>query len=130
MATTHQHPDRHEESHAERGPRCDVALSAAFAVLGKRWTGVILGVLADGEAGFAELSRGVGGPISDSVLAARLTELVTGGLVDRRVDTGPPIAVRYALTPTGQALIPALRELGRWARDHLLTDTDNARVRR
>jgi DNA-binding HxlR family transcriptional regulator len=123
MATTQRNANRHEQADHEHGPRCDLALSAAFAVLGKRWTGVILGVLADGEAGFAELSRGVGGPISDSVLAARLSELVTGGLVDRHVGSGPPVAVRYALSPTGQALIPALRELGRWARDHLLSQS-------
>jgi DNA-binding HxlR family transcriptional regulator len=103
-------------------PQCDQALAAAFDVLGKRWTGVLLGVLSNGAAGFTELSRGTGGQISDSVLSARLTELADAGLVDRLVLAGPPIGVRYTLTATGQALVPALRELGRWARDHLLAE--------
>jgi DNA-binding HxlR family transcriptional regulator len=104
----------------DRAPRCEDALAAAFAVLGKRWTGVLIGALAQGDGGFADLSRGVGGGISDSVLSARLTELAECGLIERIVVDGPPVGVRYRLTATGQALIPALRELGRWAQTYLM----------
>ena len=105
---------------AEHGaPQCDAFLSAAFGILGKRWNGVILGMLAQGDAGFAELSRGLAGAISDSVLSARLHELTDLGLVSRVVMAGPPVGVRYSLTEAGQALIPALDALGSWARVHL-----------
>lgn len=97
---------------------CDAALSHAFALLGKRWSGVILGSLMEGPAGFADLRRATGG-ISDSVLSERLGELSTAGLVEREVDPGPPVAVRYRLAPPGEALVPVLRDLGDWARDHL-----------
>jgi DNA-binding HxlR family transcriptional regulator len=97
---------------------CDGALTRAFGFLGKRWNGVILGTLINGPAGFAELKRAVAG-ISDSVLSERLTELAGAGLVQRTVAEGPPVAVRYALTPAGQALLPALRELTAWAEKNL-----------
>jgi len=76
--------------------------------------GVILGTLLSGPGEFSELKRAVAG-ISDSVLSARLAELGRAGLVQRPVDEGPPVAVSYALTPAGQALLPALRELTTWA---------------
>jgi DNA-binding HxlR family transcriptional regulator len=103
----------------EHEPRvCDAALARAFAFLGKRWSGVILGTLVSGPAGFAELRRAVGG-ISDSVLSERLTELTGAGLIQRTVDEGPPIAVAYALTDSGKALLPALNELTTWASENL-----------
>ncbi|MFT4265521.1 MAG: helix-turn-helix domain-containing protein [Nocardioides sp.] len=100
-------------------PRCDAALSSAFAILGKRWNGIILGVLAETDARFADLSRGLGSAISDSVLSSRLAELTELGLIAREVAEGPPVAVRYSLTDAGRALIPALDSLAGWAREHL-----------
>ena len=97
---------------------CDGALVRAFRFLGKRWSGVVLGSLVHGPAGFRELSRAVGA-ISDSVLSDRLSELGEAGLVLRTVDPGPPVAVAYALTPAGIALVPALEELASWASQHL-----------
>ncbi len=97
---------------------CDAALARAFRFLGKRWNGVILATLLGGPAGFAELKRAVEG-ISDSVLSDRLTELASAGLVTRTVDAGPPIAVEYELTASGQALLPALSELTTWAAENL-----------
>jgi DNA-binding HxlR family transcriptional regulator len=94
--------------------RCNAALTRAFSFLGKRWSGVILATLLDGPAGFAELRRAVTG-ISDSVLSDRLVELAGVGLVERQVDSGPPVAVTYALTEAGKALLPALDELTSWA---------------
>lgn len=103
----------------ETGARvCDGGLVRAFAFLGKRWNGIVLGVLAAGPAGFAELSRAING-ISESVLSDRLTELCAAGLVDRTVHAGPPVSVRYQLTEVGESLVPVLRQLAEWAHRHL-----------
>jgi DNA-binding HxlR family transcriptional regulator len=99
-------------------PSCDGALSRAFAVLGKRWNGVLIGTLIDGPAGFAQIARSIDG-ISESVLSDRLSELARVGLLTRQVHDGPPVAVTYELTSCGLALVPALRELGRWAEKSL-----------
>jgi DNA-binding HxlR family transcriptional regulator len=105
-----------EKAHA--AGQCDGALSLVFAILGKRWNGMIIGALSDGPASFSQLGRGVTG-ISDSVLSDRLSGLAAAGIVTRLVDSGPPVAVTYALTPAGQALLPAMDELKSWAQDHL-----------
>lgn len=96
----------------------NAALTRAFGFLGKRWNGILLGTLTGGPMGFAELKRSVHG-ISDSMLAERLTELGGAGLVVRQVDPGPPVAVRYELTESGHALLPALEALTRWADENL-----------
>ncbi|MCZ2821329.1 MULTISPECIES: winged helix-turn-helix transcriptional regulator [unclassified Modestobacter] len=97
---------------------CDDALARAFGFLGKRWNGLIIGVLAGGPATFTGLRRAVGG-ISDSVLSDRLTELAAAGLVQRTVDDGPPVAVSYQLTDAGRSLTPVLEQLTTWARESL-----------
>lgn len=51
---------------------------------------------------FAEL-RGRVGTIGDRMLSVRLKELEARGLVSRRVEPGPPVRVRYALTPSGSS---------------------------
>ena len=74
---------------AEACVRADAALVRAFDLLGRRWTGVVLGTLSGGPAGFRALSRAVDG-ISDSMLSDRLSELCNVGLATRTVDEGPP----------------------------------------
>ena len=108
------------ESHtcAAAARSCDDALVRVFAFLGKRWNGVLIGTLADGPAGFAELGRALPG-ISESVLSDRLNELTTLGLISRTVREGPPIGVSYQLTERGRSLVPAIAALAEWARGHL-----------
>jgi DNA-binding HxlR family transcriptional regulator len=94
------------------------ALTAVFALLGKRWSGVIVGTLLSGPSRFTAISRQVHG-LSERMLSERLNELAAAGLIERTVLAGPPVGVEYRLTPRGEALRPALDELGRWATEHL-----------
>ena len=112
-------PERQPPVDAEACVRADAALVRAFDLLGRRWTGVLLGTLSGGPAGFRAISRAVDG-ISDSVLSDRLSELCDVGLATRTVDTGQPITVAYELTDAGRALLPALEQITRWAEQHLL----------
>ncbi|QLD11714.1 winged helix-turn-helix transcriptional regulator [Microbacterium oleivorans] len=105
--------DDHDARH------CDAAVSHAFSVLGKRWNGMIVDVLGQGELSFVGLRRAVVG-ISDAVLSDRLTELSETGLVIRQVEPGPPVAVTYALTDAGARLVPILSQLGEWADGNLV----------
>ena len=89
-----------------------------MTLLGKRWTGMILGTLMLGPVHFNDLRRAIPG-ISDRVLNERLTELAMFELVSRTVYEGPPLRVQYALTTHGQAMGPALEELCKWAVIHL-----------
>jgi DNA-binding HxlR family transcriptional regulator len=90
------------------------ALSAAFALLGKRWTALILDVIAARPARFGEIQRAIPG-LSERLLAERLRELAMHGLVERRAPEGKTIV--YVLTPLGVRLLPALDEIRTWARE-------------
>jgi DNA-binding HxlR family transcriptional regulator len=118
MAATRKPSPDHAAEACDRGK---AALGRAFEFLGKRWNGLILSTLRDGPAGFRELSRAVDG-ISDSVLSDRLSDLGAAGLIVRTVDEGPPLAVSYALTDRGKALLPALEQITLWAQEHLVPD--------
>jgi len=112
----------HDTETCQRG---DAALARAFVFLGKRWNGLVLGNLNAGPAGFSELARAIGG-ISDSVLSERLSDLTAAGLITRTVEEGPPLAVSYALTVRGRALMPALAQISLWAQEHLPAEAECA----
>jgi DNA-binding HxlR family transcriptional regulator len=99
-------------------PVCDVAVTLAFSVLGKRWNGMILGVLGTGRTSFVGLRKSVTG-ISDTVLSDRLVELSEAGLLRREVAEGPPVTVSYELTTAGSELVPMISQLGEWAKRNL-----------
>jgi DNA-binding HxlR family transcriptional regulator len=106
-------------------PACDRYLTLAFACLGKRWNGIIVGTLTAGPAGFADIARAISG-LSDSMLAERLRELTVLGIVTRTVCKGPPITVEYQLSLAGQALVPVLRDMAEWAHQYLAVGTEAA----
>jgi DNA-binding HxlR family transcriptional regulator len=87
----------------------------AVELVGKRWTGAVVGALIPGPRRFSELAQAIP-QISDRLLSTRLRELESEGIVEREVLGGSPVRVRYALTPKGHALEPAISELGEWAR--------------
>jgi DNA-binding HxlR family transcriptional regulator len=97
---------------------CDERLTQAFTLLGKRWSGVILGLLLQGPARFAVLARTIPG-ISERMLSDRLNELTRAGLIDRTVIDGPPLGVLYQLTKSGRAIGPGLLRLGDWAERYM-----------
>lgn len=86
----------------------------AVELIGRRWTGAILRALLDGSARFGEIQARVP-DLSDRLLSERLKELEDAGIVDREVEDGRPVQVRYRLTKRGEALQPVLAEIGRWA---------------
>jgi DNA-binding HxlR family transcriptional regulator len=97
------------------------AITHVFALLGKRWTGLIVVTLLDGPARFSRIVQLVPG-MSERMLSERLTELTAAGLLTREVEDGPPVNVRYRLTKRGEALRPALAELERWGHEQLETE--------
>jgi DNA-binding HxlR family transcriptional regulator len=96
---------------------------AAFEVLGRRWTGLIITALVEGPRRFSEVGGAVDG-LSDKMLSQRLTELEESGIVTRSVDTeSRPVAVTYELTAKGKALKPAFEELQAWAEEWMAIPT-------
>jgi DNA-binding HxlR family transcriptional regulator len=69
--------------------------------------------VARGARRFSEI-RGCVPGLSDRLLAQRLRELETAGLVRREVTPTMPVQVTYHLTPSGAELMAALQPLVRW----------------
>jgi DNA-binding HxlR family transcriptional regulator len=87
---------------------------AAIELIGKRWTGAIVCVLAERPMRFGELGKAVPG-LSDRLLSRRLRELEEERLVEREVEAGTPTRVIYSLTEKGAALGPTIQEIRVWA---------------
>jgi DNA-binding HxlR family transcriptional regulator len=93
--------------------RDSCGIARALDLTGERWTLLIVRELLLGPKRFTDLRAGLPG-VSTDVLAQRLRELESAGLVGRR-KLPPPAAARvYELTPRGAELEPVLLALGRW----------------
>lgn len=100
---------------SHRAARVSSDFQTAIELIGRRWAGAILWVLAERPRYFADLANAVP-RLSDRLLSRRLRELEREGLIERSVHPGAPARVSYALTEKGRALEPVLDELGTWAR--------------
>ena len=90
---------------------CPVA--HALDLVGDRWSLLVIRELVHGPKRYTDLVDNLPG-IGTNILAGRLRDLESHGLVARRV-LPPPAASRvYELTEYGAALRPALRELAMW----------------
>lgn len=88
-----------------------------FAMLGKRWTGLIIRILMDGSCRFIEIEHAIPG-ISDRMLAERLKELEQEGIVQRSVFAEIPVRIEYGLTSQGHSLAKALDSIQKWADEY------------
>jgi len=90
------------------------ALAKALDVVGDRWTLLVVReLLLRGPSRYTDIRDGLPG-VATNLLAERLRELEAAGLVERE-EAPPPVATTlYRLTARGEALKPALYELGRW----------------
>jgi DNA-binding HxlR family transcriptional regulator len=112
-------PTARSRDEAERSDRADregllcPKYQRAMALLGNRWTWLVLRVLLDGPCRFCDFLDRIKG-MSDPILSERLKELEALGLVQRRVLPETPVRIEYALTPKGQGLREPLLLLHRW----------------
>ena len=112
-------------------PRVDPgcrAFQAAIDVLARPWSGLILGLLNERGLRFSELEERAHG-VGAKTLSARLKDLETRGLVERSVDTGPPIRVRYTLTRQGRAFEQVAEAIQRWGRELVAGEPEAPSVR-
>ena len=86
----------------------------AVELIGRRWTGAILRALLTDVKRFNDLAAAVPG-LSDRMLAERLKELETEGVVVRRVFPQTPVRVEYRLSEKGRALESVVRAVAGWA---------------
>jgi DNA-binding HxlR family transcriptional regulator len=87
----------------------------AFALLGRKWAGLIIHVLAGGPMHFCDLEKAIPS-VSARMITERVKDLEASGIVQRTVFTGTPVRVTYRLSEKGRALIPVMKGIEAWAR--------------
>jgi DNA-binding HxlR family transcriptional regulator len=93
------------------GQYCGVA--RALELVGERWALLIVRDLLVGPKRYTDLRAGLP-KIPTNVLATRLKELESAGLVERRILPRPSGAIVYELTSYGADLEDVVLALGRW----------------
>ncbi|MGH9846997.1 MAG: winged helix-turn-helix transcriptional regulator [Blastocatellia bacterium] len=100
---------------SEEKSGCLCLPSGIAQIVGRKYSLLLLSLLADrGPVRFSELKAGMG-EISSSTLTVRLSELEAAGLIRRKVFGEIPPRVEYSLTAEGAALRKGLLTLSRAA---------------
>lgn len=90
---------------------CPIACS--LGLVGERWTLLVVRELLHGPKRYTDLVDRLPG-IGTNILAARLKELESSGLVEKKKLPPPWASTVYELTPAGRELRPVLHELARF----------------
>lgn len=93
------------------------SIARTVAVLGERWTLVILRQAFQGQRRFEDMQRGLG--IARNILADRLGRLVDEGILERRPYQERPLRHEYRLTDMGRDLWPSIVALLQFGDKHL-----------
>ena len=91
----------------------DCPVYRAVAVVGAKWTLLIIHNLIDGPMRFGELERALH-DASPKMITARLREMEDLGLITRAVFAEVPPRVEYTLTEQGRTLKPIIDSLFAW----------------
>jgi DNA-binding HxlR family transcriptional regulator len=88
-------------------------IAHALGLVGERWSLLIVRELLHGPLRYTDLGDRLPG-IGTNILAARLRDLETGGVITKRRLPPPTPVTVYELTDEGRRLHPVLHELARW----------------
>lgn len=88
----------------------------AFELLGKRWTGLIIRTLLNGQCRFSDIEEAIPN-MSARMLTERFKELEKEGIIVRKVYPEMPVRIEYELTEKGRALQSVMDEIQKWAEE-------------
>ncbi|MCM6775204.1 winged helix-turn-helix transcriptional regulator [Nocardia sp. CDC159] len=94
---------------------CGLAL--ALDIVGERWTLMIVRELMSGPKRYSDLATALAG-IGTSLLATRIKQLESDGVLERRYLRPPVASTVYELTTAGWELAHALTPLALWGSKH------------
>lgn len=83
-------------------------IASATAVLGQKWTSLILRDLASNDCRFVDFERSIP-ELNPRTLSKRLDDLQSMGVIEHNATSQ-----EYRLTQKGQDLIPVLRAMAEW----------------
>lgn len=94
----------------EKRPGC---VAQALAIVGNKWTALIVKELSGGCARFSALQTALPG-ISPRTLSQRLDEMEQKNLITKKIFAEVPPRVEYTLTQKGRDLLPILESMAAW----------------
>lgn len=94
----------------EKRPGC---LQAALAIIGDKWSPLLLSQLVSGAKTFGELEIALGG-VSPRTLSSRLDDLEAGKIIKKSIYNKRPPRYRYSLTDKGRELQVILKAMAKW----------------
>ncbi len=106
------------------GQNCSIA--GSLAILGERWTLLVMREVLLGRRRFADIRRNVG--VAPNILSDRLQTLVDQGLLERRLYAERPESYEYVPTPKGLVVNPGLAALLEWGDRHAVPPGGPPRV--
>ncbi len=110
---------------ASKDPRpCSIA--DALALVGEKYSLLVLREVCLGNGRFDQLVRNIGAP--RDILAARLKRLVEAGILTKKPYSERPQRFEYRPTRAGLEIEPVLHTLREWGDRHLRKDGDRPMV--
>ncbi len=99
-------------------------IASAMAVIGSKWTALILRDLVDGSKRFTYLEKSLAG-ISPKTLSQRLDELEKHEIITKESFRESPPRIEYSLTNKGRDLVPLLKQMASWGNKYYDSDCSN-----
>lgn len=98
--------------------RTGCPIASTLDLVGDKWSLIIVRDMVTGKKRFGEFMASPEG-IKTNILTSRLRRMEEVGLVARRAYQANPQRFEYLLTERGQALLPVLQEMCRWANKYI-----------
>jgi DNA-binding HxlR family transcriptional regulator len=89
----------------------------ALYVLSGKWKLPLLVALMTGPGRFKDIQRSLN-DITPKMLSKELRELELNALVQRKVFNTVPVTITYELTPYSETVLPIIKALGDWGKQH------------
>ena len=106
--------------------RDNCAVGNTMAVIGERWTLLVLRESFLGVRRFEQFQRNTG--VARNILSDRLNTLVAHGILRREAYQERPVRYEYRLTAKGLDLYPILITLMAWGLRHAMDDSEPTMV--
>ena len=97
-------------------------VASCMAIIGNKWTALILRDLVDGPKRFSELERSISG-MSPRTLSQRLDDLEIHDIIKRSASPSHKPHLVYVLTQKGRDLIPVLKQMAAWGTKYYSSPT-------
>ena len=98
--------------------RSGCPIASTLDLVGDKWSLVIVRDMVTGKKRFGEFMESPEG-IKTNILTSRLRRMEEVGLVMRQAYQANPKRFEYLLTERGEALLPVLQEMCRWANKYI-----------